>query len=195
MNAGITIWITGLPGSGKMALAEALAERLPEPVEIIDSAKLRASPLGASLGFSKEDRDLNCGRHACAAKLLVRNGVIAIVKAVSPYRATRAAIRKDLVRFVEVYVCTSKETCIERDPKGLWAKALAGEVRDFTGVDDPYEEPTNPELRVDLGSLSAEEGAGLVLEVLAGLGYLAYSGDNEEGEIQQRLEQGGFKTQ
>ncbi len=195
MNSGFTIWITGLPGSGKMALAKVLAERLPDPVEIIDSAKLRASPLGASLGFSKEDRDLNCGRHAFAAKLLVRNGVIAIVKAVSPYRATRAAIRKDLVRFVEVYVSTSKEVCIERDPKGMWAKALAGEVRDFTGVDDPYEEPIDPELRVDLGALSPEEGADQVLQVLDRLGYLAYSGDDEEGEIQQRLEQGGFKTQ
>ena len=194
MSPGFTIWITGLPGSGKMALAQALAERLPQPVEIIDSAKLRASPLGASLGFSREDRDLNCGRHAFAARLLTRNGVIGIVKAVSPYQATRDAIRADLGRFVEVHVSTSREVCIDRDPKGVWARALAGEIRNFTGVDDPYEEPTHPDARVDLGVLPANEAAEAVLEALSRLGYVSGGAGDEEAAIQQRLEQGGFTT-
>lgn len=194
MNSGFTIWITGLPGSGKSSLARVLSKRLPKPVEIIDSAKLRASPLGASLGFSREDRDLNCGRHAFAARLLARNGVIGVVKAVSPYRATREAIREDLIRFVEVYVSTSREVCIERDPKGMWAKALAGEVENFTGVDDPYEAPLNPEVQVDLGLLSPEAAADQVLSALKRLGLLGAEGQDEELEIQQRLEREGFTS-
>ena len=191
---GFTIWITGLPGSGKMALAQALAARLPQPVEVIDSAKLRSSPLGASLGFSREDRDLNCGRHAFAARLLAKNGVIGIVKAVSPYRATRDAIRKDVGRFVEVHVSTSREVCIDRDPKGVWAKALAGEIRHFTGVDDPYEEPLNADAVVDLGRVSAEDGAEVVLEALARLGYVTEGVDDEDSAVQQALEEGGFTS-
>lgn len=177
-----------------MALAQALAARLPHPVEVIDSAKLRASPLGASLGFSREDRDLNCGRHAFAARLLAKNGVIGIVKAVSPYRATRDAIRQDAGRFVEVHVSTSREVCIDRDPKGVWARALAGEIRNFTGVDDPYEEPLNADAVVDLGRVSAEDGAEVVLEALARLGYVTEGVDDEDSAVQQALEEGGFTS-
>ena len=115
-------------------------------------------------------------------------------KAVSPYRATRQAIREDLIRFVEVHVCTSREVCIERDPKGLWAKALAGEIEHFTGVDDPYEPPLNPEVRVDLGLLSPEAAADQVLSALTRLGLLHTAARDPESGIQIRLEREGFTS-
>ena len=166
---GFTVWITGLPGSGKSELANALAARLRErgrTVEVIDSGALRGTPLASSLGFSRSERVQNNRRHAFAAKLLSRNGVVAIVSAVSPYRETREAIREELEAFVEVHVDTPKAACIDRDTKGVWRRALAGEIRDFTGVDDPYEAPADPEFRFDVTKLSPDEGAAALIRKL-----------------------------
>ncbi|MCB9758278.1 MAG: adenylyl-sulfate kinase [Alphaproteobacteria bacterium] len=180
---GFTIWITGLPGAGKSSLAGAVAAALSGrgfAVEVIDSGKLRASLLGNALGFSRHERHTNNLQHAFAAKMLSRNGVIPVVAAVSPYRATRRAIREALGTFVEVHAATEKAVCIDRDTKGLWARALAGEVQSFTGVDDPYEAPQEPEVRLDLGTLSPQEGAAEVLRALETLGYLARRPDAED---------------
>ncbi len=173
VSNGFTVWCTGLPSSGKSALADALVAQLHNrglAVELINSGRMRCTPLGESLGFSRDDRDTNVRRHAFAAHLLVRNGVVAVVSAVSPYRATRDQIRAELGDFVEVYVSTPPEACIERDTKGNWAKALDGEIHGFTGVDDPYEEPQTPEVEVDLSQLSVEAGVRRVLAALERLG-------------------------
>jgi adenylylsulfate kinase len=176
MSSGFTVWFTGLPSSGKAALAEALSTQIEQRglvVELINSGRMRQTPLGASLGFSKDDRDTNLRRHAFAAHLLVRNGVVAVVSAVSPYRATREQIRTELVDYVEVYVSTPAAACVERDTQGIWAKALNGDIRGFTGVDDPYEAPQNPEVEVDLSQLSLEAGARRVMATLERLGRVA----------------------
>ena len=172
---GFTIWLTGLPASGKSSLAKAISELLESrgtSSEVIDSGLLRETLLGNTLGFTREDRDANCRRNAFVASLLARNGVAAVVSSISPYRATRDAIRNELGDFVEVWVSTPKAVCIDRDEKGLWAKALAGEIRDFTGVDDPYEPPESPELELDLADLDSQEGARQVLSVLEKLGLV-----------------------
>jgi len=176
VSNGFTVWCTGLPSSGKSALADGLVAQLQSRglmVELINSGRMRRTPLGASLGFSKDDRDTNVRRHALAAHLLARNGVIAVVSAVSPYRNTRTQIRAELGDFVEVYASTPAETCIERDTDGNWAKALDGQIRGFTGVDDPYEAPEAPEVEVDLSQVSAEAGVRRVLAVLERLGRIA----------------------
>lgn len=184
---GFTVWLTGLPCSGKSSLAEALARAIRDhglPVEVIDSGKLRHTPLGATLGFTKDDRDLNVRRHALAARLLVRNGVVAVVAAVSPHRATRDLIREELKDLVEVWVATPKAACIDRDSTGLWSRALRGEIRHFTGVDDPYEEPLHPEVVVDLSKDSLEEAVARIMAVLSEEGRLpgnpreAHDGDS-----------------
>lgn len=157
---GFTIWLTGLPGAGKSSLAAALAAVIRDrglPVEVIDSGRIRDTPLGATLGFSRDDRDVNVRRHAFAASLLAKNGVVAVVAAVSPYRETRRAVRAQLGDYYEVHVSTPKAVCIERDTRGVWERALQGEIRGFTGVDDPYEAPEHPEARLDLSKLSTSE--------------------------------------
>jgi len=176
LSTGFTIWCTGLPSSGKSALADALRVQLQSRgilVDLINSGRMRKTPLGASLGFSRDDRDTNIRRHAFAAHLLVRNGVVAVVSAVSPYRATREQIRAELGDFVEVYVSTPAEACIERDTKGHWAKALDGQIRGFTGVDDPYEAPESPDVEVDLSQISIEAGVRRILTGLERLGRIA----------------------
>jgi len=173
---GFTVWLTGLPSAGKSSLASALAAVIRDrgiAVEVIDSGKLRSSPLGATLGFSRDDRDVNVHRHAFAASLLARNGVVAIVAAVSPYRATRQAIRAELSDFFEVHVATPREVCIERDDKGLWQRAMKGEITHFTGVDDPYEAPELPEAQVDLSHLSPWEAAQRLVQALEVAGRLS----------------------
>ena len=175
MSIGFTVWCTGLPSSGKSALADALVEKLQTrglQVELINSGRMRQTPLGASLGFSRDDRDTNVRRHAFAAHLLVRNGVVAVVSAVSPYKATRDQIRMELGHFVLVYVSTPAAACIERDSSGNWAKALDGKIRGFTGVDDPYEAPESPGVEVDLSQLSVEAGVRRVLTTLERLGRI-----------------------
>ena len=164
-----TLWITGLPSSGKATLARAISYALTElkiANEVIDSGKFRETLLGNSLGFSKKDRDTNCKRHALAAGLLSRNGVIPIVSSISPYRSTREEIRSQLQNFIELHVSTPKATCIDWDHKGMWARALAGELRSFTGVDDPYEEPINPELTIDMSCTELHEATAIVLKAL-----------------------------
>lgn len=174
-TAAFTVWITGLPSSGKRTLAENVATGLrarAHAVEVIDSGTLRKGPLAAQLGYSRDDRDTNVRRHALAAMMLARNGVVPIVSAVSPYRETRDAIRRELRRFVEVYVSTPAEVCARWDDGGTWARARAGEIQGFTGVDAPYEAPVAPEVRVDLSVLPMEEAARQVLAAAEAAGYL-----------------------
>jgi len=196
---GFVIWLTGLPSAGKSTLAAGVAEQISArglPTECIDSGALRKTLLDNSLGFSKADRDANCRRNAFAARVLARNGVVAIVSAISPYKATRNAIRAEIESFVEVYVSTPKEVCVDRDDNGMWAKALAGEVRGFTGVDDPYEAPDAPEVDVDTSNLSVEDATRRVLLTLEALGHLeknpATAPSSEEDEIRNRLRTLGY---
>lgn len=187
MPSAFTIWCTGLPKSGKSALADALAVAVQGrgfQVELINSGRMRKTPLGASLGFSKDDRDTNVRRHAFAANLLVKNGVVAIVSAVSPYANTRAEVRAELSPFVEVYVSTPKAACIERDRDGVWAKALNGEIRNFTGVDATYEVPDAPEVAADLAQLSTEGAVNRVMAKLEALGLIpAAPGQSEDDRL------------
>ena len=166
---GYTIWLTGLSGAGKSTIAElvhaALRER-GERVELLDGDVVRQN-LSKGLGFSKEDRDTNIGRIAFVADLLSRNGVAVISAAISPYRSTRDAARELIgERFVEVYVKASVEECARRDVKGLYAKAFAGEIKEFTGVSDPYQEPLAPELVIDSEDETPEQSAARVLELI-----------------------------
>jgi len=190
-KSAFTIWFTGLPASGKSTLAYAVADRILArglSAEVIDSGKLRKTPLGASLGFSRGDRDLNVRRHGLAARLLARNGVVALVAAVSPYRATRNEIRAELKDFVEVHVATPPEVCAEWDNGGLWRKALAGELQGFTGVDDPYEAPDNPEARVDLSALSIDTAVEQIMDAIEAAGWLDSAADaTEEEELRAHL--------
>lgn len=196
---GFVIWITGLPGSGKRALANATAERLRQrgrQVEVIDSGALRDTPLASSVGFSREERNQNCLRHAYAAKLLANNGVVAIVSAVSPYRDARQALRKQIGAFAEVAVTTPKAVCIDRDTRDVWARALRGEIRNFTGVDDPYEPPSSPEFAVDLQDTDAETAARALIAELARLRFLtgATTPGLDNDPLARELEDAGFQA-
>src|SRR5688572_3732442 len=150
-DRGFTLWFTGLSGAGKSTLAEALAPVLRErgvPVEILDGDEVRTN-LSKGLGFSKEDRDTNILRIGYVAKLLSRNGVCVITAAISPYADIRQQVRDSVDNFVEVHVDCSIDELSRRDVKGLYAKALRGEIANFTGVSDPYEAPESPEVRVN----------------------------------------------
>jgi adenylylsulfate kinase len=163
---GLTIWFTGLSGAGKSTLAEAVADRIRAQgrlVEILDGDVVRQN-LSAGLGFSKEDRDTNIRRVAFVAELLTRNGVVVIVAAISPYRAVREEVREHIGSFLEVYVRCPLDELVRRDVKGLYRRALAGEIDNFTGVSDPYEEPENPDVLVDTSTLSVEDAVAHVLE-------------------------------
>ena len=171
---GFTLWLTGLSGSGKSTLAGALAERLREDgalVEVLDGDEVREH-LSKGLTFSREDRDLNVRRIAYVAKLLCRNGVAVITAAISPYRAAREEARREIGDgFIEVYVNASLETCIRRDVKGLYGKALAGTITAFTGVSDPYEPPTAPDVEVNTERETIAESVEKVLDTLRGRGF------------------------
>src|SRR5881398_2738182 len=148
---GFTLWLTGLSGAGKSTLASAVGHELRRRgirVEVLDGDEVRQN-LSKGLGFSREDRDTNIRRIGYVAKLLARNGVAVITAAISPYRAVREEVRHEIGAFVEVYVKASLDECIRRDTKGLYRRALAGELPQFTGVSDPYEEPLAPELVID----------------------------------------------
>ncbi|MGB4780513.1 adenylyl-sulfate kinase [Candidatus Methylomirabilis sp.] len=176
-NKGFVVWFTGLPSSGKSTLAGLLAQEIPLrglPVEILDGDEVRQR-LTKGLGFSKEDRDENIRRIAFVAKLLSRNNVCAITAAISPYRSARDEAREEIGRFVEVYVRCPLETCVTRDVKGLYRRALAGEISNFTGISDPYEEPLNPEVVVETGQESTEASLRTIMTKLEELGYLALS--------------------
>ncbi len=168
MSDGCAIWLTGLPASGKTTIALALAGRLRalgHSVETLDGDEIRLG-LSADLGFSAEDRQQHNRRVIFVSKLLVRNGIIVLIPLISPYRETRDFARAELKRFVEVYVKCPVEECIRRDPKGLYAKALRGEIKDFTGLDAPYEEPTTPELTLETDGLSVEECVDRIVQVI-----------------------------
>jgi adenylylsulfate kinase len=171
---GVTIWFTGLSGAGKTTLSSAVEKKLTSyslKVEILDGDVVREK-LTKGLGFSKEDRDENIRRIGFVAELLTRNQVIVIVSAISPYRKIRDEVRQQIGNFVEVYVNAPLEVCEQRDVKGLYQKARSGEIKNFTGINDPYEPPLNPEVecRTDLESL--EESMSKVLAKLQELGYL-----------------------
>jgi adenylylsulfate kinase len=174
---GFAIWMTGLPGSGKSTIASILKTRLERDygqfVELLDGDEIRKG-LSKDLGMSRADREEHAGRVAFVAKLLSRNGVIPIVALISPYRTSRASARETIGpdRFVEVYVRASLATCEKRDPKGLYARARKGEIKDMTGIQDPYEEPLNPDVVVDTEVGGPEDSATSVIERLKTLKLL-----------------------
>ena len=174
MTTGFTIWFTGLSGAGKSTLSAILERELRERghrVEVLDGDVIRTN-LSKGLGFSKEDRDTNIRRIGWVCEVLTRNDVVAIAAAISPYRAVREEVREKIGRFVEVFVEVSLEEAIARDVKGLYKKALAGEIKGFTGVDDPYEPPVNPDVTVHTDRETPEESAVKILDVLERRGYL-----------------------
>jgi adenylylsulfate kinase len=174
MGDGCVIWMTGLPGAGKTTIARVLAPKLRDlglKVELFDGDEVRLQ-LSPDLGFTKQDRELHARRVAYLSKLLARNGIIAIVSLISPYRAFREFARKEIGNFVEVYVKTSLETCIQRDPKGLYKKAMNGQINDLTGLQDPYEEPLNPEVVIETEKHSVEESADEIIARLREIGYV-----------------------
>lgn len=171
---GVTIWFTGLSGAGKTTLRMAVEQKLRGagyPVEVLDGDIVREN-LTKGLGFSKADRDENIRRIGFVSHLLTRNGVIVLVSAISPYRDVRDEVRGRIGDFVEVYVNAPLAVCEERDVKGLYKKARAGEIKQFTGIDDPYEAPLQPEVECWTDQESIEEGAVKVLAKLEELGYL-----------------------
>ena len=172
-SEGVTLWFTGLPCSGKTTISQLVFERLQRSrlkVELLDGDVVRQK-LTKGLGFSKEDRDENIRRIGYVCHLLSRNGVIAIGAAISPYRAIRDELRQLIGCFVEIYVHCPVEVCTQRDCKGMYKRALSGELKHFTGVSDPYEEPLHPELVLQTDQETPEQSAGKVLEFLQKRGW------------------------
>jgi len=197
---GFVLWFTGLSASGKSTVADAVAEKLIKrglKIERLDGDIVRKS-LTKDLGFSKEDRDENIQRVSFVAKLLSRNGVGVIASFISPYREVRKRIREETTNFVEVFVKCPLEVCEKRDPKGMYKKARAGEIKNFTGIDDPYEEPENPELVLNTDKETVEESVEKVITKLEELRLIEpfdedvdYSEEDEE-KIRERLESLGY---
>lgn len=174
-HRGVTVWFTGLSGAGKSTIAQSLVATLQsqgQRVEVLDGDIVRQN-LTKGLGFSKADRDENIRRIGFVAHLLTRNGVIVVVAAISPYAAVRAEVKEKIGDFVEVYVNAPLATCEERDVKGLYQRARAGEIRGFTGIDDPYEAPTDPDVECCTDRETLEESVAKVLQTLRDRGYLA----------------------
>jgi len=177
MHKGFTLWFTGLSGSGKSTLSERIYRRLVDSgakVELLDGDEVRTH-LSKGLGFSKEDRDTNIRRIGFVAELLSKHGVIAITAAISPYRETRDAVRARIGSFVEIHMDCPIAVLAERDVKGLYKKALAGEIPHFTGVSDPYEPPESPELRVDSSSEDIAVSEDRVWQLLKDRGLIPVS--------------------
>ncbi len=174
-DKGYCLWFTGLSGAGKTTITNLLVKELLQrgsKLEVLDGDVVREN-LSKGLGFSKEDRDTNIRRIAFVANLLSRNGVPVITAAISPYREIRDEARQMMDgRFIEIYVKASVEACEERDVKGLYAKARSGEIKEFTGVSDPYEEPVDPEITVETESQSPEESAKQIVGYLEKHGWL-----------------------
>jgi len=171
---GFTAWFTGLPCCGKTTVADKVAEILKSKgykVERLDGDIVREY-LTSGLGFSKKDRDENIKRASFVAKLLTRNGVAVLATFVSPYKERRNKSRKEIGAFVEIYVKCPVEICMKRDVKGMYKKALAGKIKNFTGVDDPYEAPENPELIIETDKETVDESVDKVLKKLEELGYV-----------------------
>ncbi len=178
MSEGFTLWFTGLSGAGKSTLANLVAgelRRRGHRVEVLDGDEVRTN-LSKGLGFSKEDRDTNIRRIGYVCKLLARNGVIAISAAISPYREVRDEIRRQHERFFEVYVKCPLDTLVERDVKGLYRKALKGEIANFTGVSDPYEEPFSPELVIESNRETPQQSLERLLQSLEQAGLIFAQG-------------------
>ena len=199
MEKGFTVWFTGLSCSGKTTVSQGVAKELRKrglKVEVLDGDVVRTN-LSKGLGFSKEDRDTNIKRIGFVCKLLSRNGVVAIGAAISPYREIRDYNRQEIGDFVEVYCKCSLDVCIQRDVKGLYKKALAGEISNYTGISDPYEEPLNPEVVVETDKEAEEESVRKVIRKLEELRYIRpaeateYS-EEEEEKIKQRLADLGY---
>jgi adenylyl-sulfate kinase len=196
---GVTVWFTGLSGAGKTALAIPLEAELRKRglrVERLDGDIVRQG-LTRDLGFSKEDRDKNIERVTFVAKLLTRNDVAVLCSFISPYRAVRAQSRQDIGNFVEVYCHAPLETLMQRDVKGLYKKAIAGEIPNFTGISDPYEAPEDPEVVIDSSQETIEQSLARVLHKLEELGYVPPKGDeaytaDEETLIEARLTALGY---
>jgi len=199
-HAGFTLWFTGLSGAGKTTLArgvEAILRERGMKVEVLDGDIIRQN-LSKGLGFSKEDRDTNIKRIGFVCKLLTRNGVVAIASAISPYREIRQYVRQETGSFVLVYVKCSLEVLIQRDAKGLYKKALSGEIRNFTGISDPYEPPLRPEVVVDTVVESPSQSMAKIVAKLeelqlipAGRGHAVYS-TKEQSEVEERLRALGY---
>lgn len=173
-HEGFTLWFTGLSGAGKSTVSNILDHRLRSfgaKVEVLDGDVVRTH-LSKGLGFSKEDRDTNIRRIGFVCQLLSRNGVIAIAAAISPYRETRDWVRSQVPHFVEVFARCPLEKLVERDVKGLYKKALAGEIKEFTGVSDPYEEPLQPEVIIDTHVETPEQSADKIWGKLEELGLI-----------------------
>jgi len=171
---GVTIWFTGLSGAGKTTITQALAKTLQDKeckLEVLDGDIVRQN-LTKGLGFSKEDRDENIRRIGFVSHLLTRNGVIVLVSAISPYREIREEVRQKVGDFLEVYVNAPLAICEGRDVKGLYKRARAGEILGFTGIDDPYEPPLNPEVECRTDQEELSESVAKVLQKLEELGYL-----------------------
>ena len=183
MSNGVTIWFTGLSGSGKSTIARILEKRLKailRKVEVLDGDVIRTN-LSKGLGFSKEDRDTNIKRIGFVCHLLTRNDVIAIAAAISPYREIRDDNRSLIGNFIEVYAKCALEECAKRDVKGLYQKAMAGQIKGFTGVDDPYEEPLHPEVVCETDKETPEQSADKIWNKLDELGYITVQASGKKG--------------
>jgi adenylylsulfate kinase len=196
---GFTLWFTGLSGAGKTTLARLVETELRgrgHKVEVLDGDVVRTN-LSKGLGFSKEDRDTNIRRIGFVCDLLARNGVVAIAAAISPYRDVRDEVRQTIGSFVEIYVKCPIDVLAERDVKGLYKKALAGEIKNFTGIDDPYEEPLSPEIVIHTDTETPEQSATRILatlEVLSLVSRIESSvlDEDDQEEIRRRLEALGY---
>ncbi|MBK5230638.1 MAG: adenylyl-sulfate kinase [Thermoleophilia bacterium] len=180
---GFVLWFTGLSGAGKTTIAEIVEQRLRDrgsKIEVLDGDVVRTN-LSKGLGFSREDRDTNIARIAFVADLLARNDVPVITAAISPYRATRDAARELIGddKFIEIHISTPLEECERRDVKGLYAKARSGEIKEFTGISDPYEEPLDPEIAINTVDFEPEQSADQILDYLEHNGFLAAAGELE----------------
>ena len=192
------MWFTGLPASGKSTLAREVYQRLYDrgcAVELLDGAEVRES-LSRGLGFSRADREENVRRIGYVAKLLSRNGVIAICAAVSPYRSSREEVRRNTTNFIEVYVDCPVAVAEKRDTDGMYAAARRGEIEEFTGVNAPYEPPVNPEVFIDSSSESVDQGAWKVMRTLEMIGIVSAEAvaekEVQEDDIRRRLASLGY---
>lgn len=192
-DTGFTIWFTGLSGAGKSTLSEAIEQRLKAQgrnVEVLDGDIVRTH-LSKGLGFSREDRDTNIKRIAFVCSLLTRNGVVCISAAISPYREAREWARKEIGNFFEVYVKCPLDVCRERDVKGLYKLVDEGKITNFTGVDDPYEEPEHPELVINTDQETVEESIQRIFAKLEQLGYMEPA-DDDSKKVTDRLTALGY---
>src|SRR5258705_3150756 len=188
---GFTVWFTGLSGVGKSTLATALESELAGrglKVEILDGDEVRTN-LSKGLGFSREDRDTNIRRIGYVARLLARNGTGIIAAAISPYGHVRAEVRRSIesdgAAFIEVFAKCPLDVLVERDVKGLYKKALAGEIKEFTGVSDPYEAPVDPDVTVETDSETVEQSIRKIIEELARRGFVSMA---QDGALQMEIE-------